>query len=57
MSEDAKTDYFDSVAHADAVVGVNTSALIESAIVDRPALAFPAPEFRSSQDELPISAS
>ena len=53
VSEMPKADYFDSVAHADAVVGVNTSALIESAIVDRPALAFPAPEFRSSQEELP----
>jgi hypothetical protein len=53
VSDRSKADYFDSVAHADAVVGVNTSALIESAIVDRPALAFPAPEFRASQDELP----
>jgi hypothetical protein len=35
------------------VVGINTSALIESAIVGRPALALPDPEFRSSQDELP----
>jgi hypothetical protein len=49
----SRTDYFDSLEHADAVVGVNTSALIESAIVDRPALAFPAPDFRSSQEELP----
>jgi hypothetical protein len=49
----SRTDYFDSIRLADAVVGVNTSVLIESAILDRPALAFPAPYFRSSQDELP----
>ena len=53
VDEESRADYFDSIAHADAVVGVNTSALIESAILDRPALAFPAPDFRSSQEELP----
>ena len=53
VDEPTRGDYFDSIAHADAVVGVNTSALIESAILDRPALAFPAPRFRSTQEELP----
>jgi hypothetical protein len=53
VDDSARSDYFDSISHADAVVGVNTSALVESAIVDRPALALPAPEFRSTQDELP----
>lgn len=53
VDDASRADYFDSIANADAVVGVNTSALIESAIVDRPALALPAPEFRSSQQELP----
>ncbi len=53
VSAEARSDYFDSLSHADAVVGVNTSALIESAIVDRPALAFPGTEFRSTQGELP----
>jgi hypothetical protein len=51
--EPSRRDYFDSIAHADAVVGVNTSALIESAILDRPPLAFPGPRFRTSQEELP----
>jgi hypothetical protein len=51
--DSSRADYFDSIAHADAVVGVNTSALLESAIIDRPVLALPAPEFRSSQEELP----
>ena len=57
MSDRSKADYFDSVAHADAVVGVNTSALIESAIVDRPALAFPAPSSARARTSFPISAS
>lgn len=53
VDDSSRADYFDSIAHADAVVGINTSALIEGAIVDRPTLALPAPEFRSSQEELP----
>jgi hypothetical protein len=53
VDEQSRTDYFDSIVHADAVVGVNTSALIESAILDRPVFAFPAPDFHLSQDELP----
>ncbi|MFL5892018.1 MAG: hypothetical protein ACJ75I_04680, partial [Solirubrobacterales bacterium] len=53
VDEASRADYFDSIIHADAVVGVNTSALIESTILDRPALAFPGPTFRSSQEELP----
>jgi hypothetical protein len=51
--DSSRADYFDSMIHADAIVGINTSALLESAIVGRPALAFPAPEFHASQDELP----
>jgi hypothetical protein len=53
VDEASRADYFDSLVHADAAVGVNTSALIESAILDRPALAFPAPDFGPSQAELP----
>jgi hypothetical protein len=53
VDESSRIDYFDSIAHSDAVVGVNTSALIESTILDRPALAFPGPTFRLSQEELP----
>jgi hypothetical protein len=32
---DARADFYDSLAHADAVIGINTSALIEAAIVGR----------------------
>ena len=34
----AKRDYFDCFVHCAAVVGINTSALIEAAIIGRPAL-------------------
>jgi hypothetical protein len=53
VDDSSRADYFDSITHADVVVGINTSALVESAIVDRPALAFPGSDFRSSQDDLP----
>jgi hypothetical protein len=46
----ARADYFDSIDHAGAVVGVNTSALIESVIVGRPVYAVPAHEFRGTQE-------
>jgi hypothetical protein len=36
--------------HAAAVVGLNTSALVESAIVDRPVFTILLPEFRESQE-------
>lgn len=50
LDPQAKADYFDSLYHCDAVVGVNTSALIESAIVGRPVHTLLAPEFRDTQE-------
>ena len=32
----ARADYFDSIYHCDGVVGVNTSAMVESGIIGRP---------------------
>ena len=49
--EQAVADFYDSIAHAEAVVGVNTSALIEAAIVGTPILTLRMPEFREGQDE------
>jgi hypothetical protein len=46
----SKTDYFDSMHHAAAVVGLNTSAMIEAAIVGRPVYTVLLPEFRDSQE-------
>ena len=53
VDDASRADYFDSMALADAVVGVNTSALIEAPILDRPALAFPPPRFSATQQDLP----
>jgi hypothetical protein len=46
---DARADFFDSLAHSAAVVGINTSALIEAAIVGRSVLAPAADEFAGTQ--------
>ncbi|MEA2348588.1 MAG: hypothetical protein QOG62_2375 [Thermoleophilaceae bacterium] len=44
-----RDDYFDSLYHAAAVVGINTSAQIEGAIAGRPVLAPIAEEFHDGQ--------
>jgi hypothetical protein len=46
----ARDEYFDSMYHAEAVIGVNTSAMIESAIVGRPVYSVKADEFAATQE-------
>ena len=46
----ARADYFDSMHHAEAVVGVNTSGMIESGIVGRPVFTIQTDEFAKTQD-------
>lgn len=50
VDADAKSGFYDSMYHCAAVVGVNTSALIESAIVGRSVYTVLAPEFRDTQE-------
>jgi len=45
----SKRDYFDSLYHARAVVGINTTALVDSAIVRRPVFTMVSDHFRSTQ--------
>jgi hypothetical protein len=45
----SRAAYYDSIYHAAAVAGVNTSALIESAIIGRSVYTLLAPEFRDTQ--------
>jgi hypothetical protein len=45
-----RSAYYDSIYHSSAVVGVNTSALIESAIVGRQVLTVLDPEYREMQE-------
>jgi hypothetical protein len=46
---EARAGFFDSLAHSAAVVGINTSALVEAAIVGKSVLAPLAPEFEGTQ--------
>jgi FkbM family methyltransferase len=45
-----RNEYFDSIYHSAAVVGINTTAQIETAIVGRPVFTVLAPEFRDTQE-------
>jgi hypothetical protein len=49
VDDEARADYYDSIYHSAVVVGLNTSAMIETAIVGRPVLTVLVPEFRESQ--------
>jgi hypothetical protein len=47
---DNRDDFFDSLYHCAAVVGINTSAMIEAAILGRPVCSLLAPEFSGTQE-------
>jgi hypothetical protein len=47
--DQSKNDYFDSLHHAKAVIGINTSALVDSAIVRRPVFTIVLERFRGTQ--------
>ena len=49
----AKADYFDSIYHSGAVVGLNTSAMLEAGLIGRPVLTFLHHEFERYQTGLP----
>jgi hypothetical protein len=49
VDEAARADYFDSIFHSAAVVGLNTSAFIEAGIVGRPVLTIIVPDFEENQ--------
>jgi hypothetical protein len=47
---EARSVFYDSLAHSAAVVGINTSVLVEAAIVGKSVLVPLAPEFRGTQE-------
>jgi hypothetical protein len=49
ISPDARADYFDSLFHSSVVVGLNTSAFIEAAILGRPVFTILLHEWHESQ--------
>jgi hypothetical protein len=46
----SRDDFYDSLSHSAAVVGINTSAMVEAAIVGRPVCSMLAEEFTDSQE-------
>jgi len=50
IGPDARSEYYDSMFHAHAVVGVNTSAMIESGIVGRLVFSITVPELAGTQE-------
>ncbi|MET0215126.1 MAG: hypothetical protein ABW292_19100, partial [Vicinamibacterales bacterium] len=52
MDEANRADFFDSIHHSTAVVGINTSAMIEAAIIGRPVFSLLAEEFAGTQQGL-----
>ena len=49
MTEETKTNFYESVFYSIGVVGVNTTAMIESAIIGKCVFSVLAPEFNESQ--------
>lgn len=50
IDPDNRADFFDSLYHCAAVVGINTSAMIEAAIIGRPVCSILADEFAGTQE-------
>jgi hypothetical protein len=50
MNEADEALYFDSIHHADAVVGINTTAMVEAFVARRPVLTIRGSEFRETQE-------
>ena len=50
IDPDNRADFFDSIYHSAAVVGINTSAMIEAAIIGRPVFSMLAEEFAGTQE-------
>lgn len=50
IAEENRAAYFDSLFYSAAVVGINTSAMVEAAILGKPVLSFVPDEFRGTQE-------
>jgi len=50
LADEHQHAFFDSLFHSAAVVGINTSAMIEAAIIGRPVLSFVADRFTGTQE-------
>lgn len=50
VTEESRRDYYDSLYHATAVVGINTSAMLEAAILSNPVLTVRAPDLSQAHE-------
>ena len=50
VDSEAKADYYDSLQYTTAVVGLNTSAFLEAAILEKPVLTLLLDEFKENQE-------
>jgi hypothetical protein len=50
VDDGSRNDFYDSLVHSAAVVGINTTALIEAVIVGKSVFTVLAPEFRDTQE-------
>ncbi|MGH8309773.1 MAG: hypothetical protein ACRETX_08265, partial [Steroidobacteraceae bacterium] len=50
IDPDNRADFYDSIHHSAAVVGINTSAMIEAAIIGRPVFSMHTQEFSDTQE-------
>lgn len=50
IDQERKHGYYDSLSHADAVVGINTSGFLEAGILGRPTLTLRTEEFKATQE-------
>ncbi len=50
VDEHDREDYFDSIFHSEAVLGINTSAMVEATILGRPVLSILDSEFEATQE-------
>lgn len=48
-AESSRDTFFDSLFYSEAIVGINTSAMIEAAILERPVLSLLTPDFAGTQ--------
>lgn len=51
VEEQARTDYFDSLYNAGAVVGITTTAFLDAAVVGRPVMSFLADDLRQEHED------
>jgi|SRR5581483_7332838 len=52
VSSHSRADYFDSIHHSAAVIAINTSGFIESAILGRPGFTYLTDRYRRTQEQL-----